>query len=157
MEKQLFRKTSMDKISSPEQLNDYIKVTNPGIWLILSAIVLTLVGLCIWGIFGKIITTVSTVAEVKNGKMVCFVREEDASEVRTGMKITVDDQEYTIEEMMKTPSQADQLLDAYAMHVGNLEQQDWVYQYTADTTLQDGIYQADIITDSVTPASFIMN
>ncbi len=34
MEDPIFRKKSLDKLSSPEQLNDYIKVTNPGVWII---------------------------------------------------------------------------------------------------------------------------
>ena len=35
MSDQIFRKKSLDRISSPEQLNDYIRVANPGIWMIL--------------------------------------------------------------------------------------------------------------------------
>lgn len=30
MSDQIFRKKSLDRISSPEQLNDYIRVANPG-------------------------------------------------------------------------------------------------------------------------------
>ena len=37
MSDQIFRKKSLDRISSPEQLNDYIRVANPGIWMILAA------------------------------------------------------------------------------------------------------------------------
>ncbi len=33
-EQSLFRKETMDRISSPEDLTDYLKVTNPGIWAI---------------------------------------------------------------------------------------------------------------------------
>ncbi|MCR4807821.1 MAG: hypothetical protein K5857_09120 [Lachnospiraceae bacterium] len=41
----LFRKKSLERISSPEELNDYIRVTTPGIWLILVAITLLLIGM----------------------------------------------------------------------------------------------------------------
>ena len=37
MSDQIFRKKSLDRISSPEQLNDYIRMANPGIWMILTA------------------------------------------------------------------------------------------------------------------------
>ena len=30
MEEQIFRKKSLDRLSSPEQLNDYLHVTSPG-------------------------------------------------------------------------------------------------------------------------------
>lgn len=38
----------------PEQLNDYIHVTRPSVWLILGAVTLLLLGVVIWGIFGSI-------------------------------------------------------------------------------------------------------
>ena len=50
----LFRKSSMDRLKSPEQLNDYIRVANPGVWLVLGAIILLLVGIVIWGVFGTV-------------------------------------------------------------------------------------------------------
>ena len=54
MNDKIFRKKSVDKMSSPEQLNDYIKVTSPGIWMVLAAIAIFLAGVCVWGIFGKL-------------------------------------------------------------------------------------------------------
>ena len=42
---ELFRKKSMDRVSSPEQLNDYIRVTSPGLWLVLAAVVILLAGM----------------------------------------------------------------------------------------------------------------
>ena len=42
MNSQLFRKSSIDRVSSPEQLNSYIRVSNPGVWLVLAAVVLLL-------------------------------------------------------------------------------------------------------------------
>lgn len=44
MSDQIFRKKSLDRISSPEQLNDYIRVANPGIWMILAAVIILLAG-----------------------------------------------------------------------------------------------------------------
>ena len=49
MSDQIFRKKSLDRISSPEQLNDYIRVANPGIWMILAAVIILLAGVCVWG------------------------------------------------------------------------------------------------------------
>lgn len=44
MNEQVFRKKSVDRVSSPEQLNEYIRVSNPGVWMILAAIIVLLVG-----------------------------------------------------------------------------------------------------------------
>ena len=48
MDNQVFRKKSLEQISSPEQLNDYLRVTNPAVWLLLTAVILLLVGVLIW-------------------------------------------------------------------------------------------------------------
>ena len=50
----IFRQKSIDKISSPEKLDDYIRVTTPGVWITLAAIVVLLVGVIIWGVFGEL-------------------------------------------------------------------------------------------------------
>ena len=45
--KSLFRKETLDRISSPEQLTDYLRVTNPGIWVVLAAVILLLAGILV--------------------------------------------------------------------------------------------------------------
>ena len=54
----IFRQKSIDRISSPEQLHDYIKVSSPGSWIVLTAIIVLLIGVLVWGLFGSI--TVNT-------------------------------------------------------------------------------------------------
>ena len=50
----LYRKKNLDKMSSPEQLNDYIRVTTPSVWLVLIAIVILLLGMLAWSILGTV-------------------------------------------------------------------------------------------------------
>lgn len=59
MENNLFRKSSLDRISSPEQLSEYIKITNPSMWVVLVGILVMLVFAAIWGFTGTIPETVS--------------------------------------------------------------------------------------------------
>ena len=54
METSLFRKSSMERISSPERLNEYIKITNPGIWSVLSGCLALLIAVGFWGFYGSI-------------------------------------------------------------------------------------------------------
>jgi cytochrome c oxidase subunit IV len=54
MNDKLFRKNAMDKVSSPEELGDYIRVTGPGVWALLLALALLLAGLTVWGFFGSV-------------------------------------------------------------------------------------------------------
>ena len=45
---QLFRQKTMDRISSPEELHDYMRVTSPRLWMILTAIVVLLAGFVVY-------------------------------------------------------------------------------------------------------------
>ena len=53
----VFRKKTLDRISSPEQLTDYLRVTNPGIWVILAAVIVLLAGIFVWSMVGTLETT----------------------------------------------------------------------------------------------------
>ena len=50
----VFREKSLERISEPEQLHDYIRVTSPGVWLVLIAVIVLLAGVLVWGVFGKL-------------------------------------------------------------------------------------------------------
>ncbi|MBP0973450.1 MAG: hypothetical protein J5851_06020 [Oscillospiraceae bacterium] len=54
MNNNIFRQESIDKVSSPEKLDDYIRVTTPSVWVTLIAILLLLTGALVWGIFGEV-------------------------------------------------------------------------------------------------------
>ncbi len=53
----IFRQKNIDKVSSPEQLNDYIRVTTPSVWLVLAALVLLLIGMLAWSVLGTVEAT----------------------------------------------------------------------------------------------------
>ncbi len=50
----IFRKSSLDRLASPEQLDSLIRVTSPRAWLALAAIGGLLLTALLWGIFGSI-------------------------------------------------------------------------------------------------------
>ncbi len=50
----IFREKSMERVASPETLNDYIRVTTPSVWIVLAATVLLLVGMLCWSVFGRV-------------------------------------------------------------------------------------------------------
>lgn len=158
MDNQLFRKKNVDKLSSPEQLNDYIKVSNPGVWMILGAIIVLLIGVCVWAIFGKLNTKLSVAMVVKDGRAVCYLGENDAPSVSAGMAVELDGTEYEIADVAKEPIAVSQEMGDYFFHISGFSQGEWVYQAElGETELTDGVYQAEIIIDSVSPMSFVMN
>ncbi len=54
MDNGFFRKKNIKKISSPEKLDDYIRVTTPSVWIALADMILLLTGALIWGIVGRV-------------------------------------------------------------------------------------------------------
>ena len=50
----VFREKSLEKINSPDQMDDYIRVTTPSVWIALLALVVLLVGILAWSIFGSV-------------------------------------------------------------------------------------------------------
>ena len=54
MDSSIFRQKNVEKVQSPEQLNDYIRVATPSAWLALAACVLLLIGFLVWSVFGTV-------------------------------------------------------------------------------------------------------
>lgn len=78
------------RISSPEQLDDYLKVTSPKIWLLLIAIVLLIVGLLLWSGFTTIESYATGTARAVGGELtVVFDDAAKASKVEAGMEMQV--------------------------------------------------------------------
>ena len=48
MKSELFRKEAVDKITGPEELNAYVKVLNPRIWLLLLGIAIAIAGMVVF-------------------------------------------------------------------------------------------------------------
>lgn len=80
------------RISSPEQLNDYLKVTNPKIWVLLVAVILLVVSLFLWSGFTTIESYATGTARSIGGELtVKFDDPVKASKVLPGMEMEVGD------------------------------------------------------------------
>jgi hypothetical protein len=53
MEQSVFRKESLERVNSPEQLDEYIRVARPSVWLVVGALALLLLGFGIWHVVGS--------------------------------------------------------------------------------------------------------
>jgi hypothetical protein len=59
MKQNIFREVSLKRLSSPEQLDQLIKVTSPKGWLALIALGLLLAGVIVWSFLGSISTKIA--------------------------------------------------------------------------------------------------
>ena len=84
--------SNLHRISSPEQLDDYLKVTSPKVWVLLISIALLLAGLLLWGGFTTIESYATGTARAVGGELtITFDDAAKASRVQPGMQIEVGD------------------------------------------------------------------
>ena len=141
MEKQVFRKKSVERISSPEQLRDYMRVTTPGTWMVLTAVILLLAGLIVSSALVNVESTIPGQAVVDEDGMLMQIELplSQKSLVSPGMVVRVSDREAKVDMVF----QAEDALQVLAELPEDGEK------------LAPGTYDARIVTETVTPISFL--
>lgn len=90
MNKTLFRQKSIERISSPEQLNDYLRVTTPTVWVALAAVILLLAALLVWSSVTSIESFAAGIARAEDGVLtVSFDDQEKAQFTKAGMDVSI--------------------------------------------------------------------
>lgn len=153
----LFREKSLERITSPEQLNDYIRVSTPSVWMLLAAIVVLLAGVCVWGLFGHMDTTLPALAVVQDGTAIAYVHESDVQKISNDASVSVGNAQGKVRSVSAEPMRVDENFTDYMRHIGGLQEGEWVYAVTLDADCPDGVYVAQITIDSVSPLSFVLN
>ena len=156
-ESSIFRKKSLDRISSPEQLNDYIRISSPGIWILLAAVIILLIGIGVWCIFGTVESNLYVCAVSDGSETWCYIREEDKSGVEENMIVEIEGEKSPLGEISTLPEAVRESFPEYARHVGNLKAGEWVYRAKLSVKLPEGIYDAKIITEQLNPLSFLFS
>lgn len=157
---QLFRAKSLDRISSPEDLSDYVRVANPGVWLILCGVVILLVGMLVWSVFGVLETTIDAVCISENGKGLCYISEENIGKIQPGMQVRLSiGAETTVTGLSPEAKVAESVLTDYQMHLAGVEEGEWIHALYTDLPFsEEGIFSSAKVTiDSVHPIEFIFS
>ncbi len=143
MQSRLFRNKNVERIASPEQLQDYMQVTNPGIWTVLAAVIVLLAGLLAASALVKVEDTVAARAAVggAGAPIVMELATEEGSDIREGMPVRLAGQ----------TGRVDYVYEA-----------DGVLRVTASLNdggepLPEGLYDAQIVTETLSPISFLLN
>jgi hypothetical protein len=164
MAESIFRQESLDHVSSPEQLYDYIKVSNPGIWIILVAIIVLMAATGVWVVTGTIPTTVSlTVRAEGTGNLISYLPPEAARSVRPGMSVIIGERQGKVARVANAPESREEasrmLKSDYAAHLMRLS--DWNLKIEIQADLPDvqagSLLSAAVITDSTRPMNFLFN
>ncbi len=158
--KSIFRKSAMDKVSSPEELDGYLKVTRPGVWFALAAIVVFLAGVIAWGFLGHIETTYSVaVVASENGEARCYVPLDKIEAVTEAGKIKIADKEYTVKDIgLAEDIITENDISVIAASGYNLYAGQFVKPLKIEAAeLESGMYTGEAVIETIKPISFIIN
>lgn len=131
----IYREKSLKRISSPEELDRYVRISKPGTWIVLLVILVLLTSFIIWSIFGRLTTTISVDVQIKNNNSEILVSDDVVESILPGMKVLYDDK------TVGTVSMVDEN--------GNI--------VLSPLDLEDGTYQMDIVVEEISPIYFILN
>ena len=143
MQSQIFRNKSVERISSPEQLQDYMRVTTPGVWMVLTAVILLLAGMII---SSAVVTMESTIKEqavvVEDGTILQIALPMAQKElVEPGMLVRVANREARIDMIFQLEGEVQVLAELTG----------------EGDKLSAGTYDVEIVTETVTPISLLFN
>ena len=158
MSNTLFRQKSIDRISSPEELHDYMRVTSPRLWMILAAIVVLLTGFIVYASTANMENTVKIRVTIENYESKPDETDPDGERytlvsgtlplsmkdvLRTGMVVRIGQETGTIS------------------WIGNSAEEDVInvmFQMNRQyLPLPSGECDAELVLESTTPISFLWN
>ena len=160
--KSIFNKKATDKLRSPDDLDKYIQVTNPSVWVALVACIALLAGLLAWGVFGSVTTSVSATGVCVNGQAMCFLQADDVAKVHVGDIANMNGKRMEVKEVAAVPvsqAEANKLLESDYL-VSALLGGDWAYQviFDGDTSgLADSVpLSVSITVERIAPLRLVL-
>lgn len=158
----IFNRKAVDRLRSPDDLEKYVRIANPSVWVALAACAALLMGLLAWGIFGSVTTSVSGTGVVVDGEAMCFLSAEDAAKVHVGDETNFGGNAMTVSEVTAIPLSRDEagkvLTNDYL--VNSLVKGDWAYQVVFDgdtSSLAEGVpITMSITVERIAPITLIL-
>ncbi len=158
----IFNKRATEKLRNPDDLDKYVQVTNPSIWVTLGACIALLAGLLAWGIFGSVTTSVSATGVLVDGKAMCFLTADEAAKVHVGDASYVGGERMKVADVAAVPysrQEAGKVLASDYL-VSTLLKDDWAYQITFDgnvSELTSGVpLTVSITTERIPPIRLVL-
>lgn len=77
-------KKPLERLQSPDDLDKYLRMTTPGIWLSIIACVAILLGIGVWAVFGSVSDHITLKGIASTDGIVCFVDTDTALRIKEG-------------------------------------------------------------------------
>lgn len=141
----------------PGDLNQYIRLTTVSIWLVLGAFFVFVIGMVVWGFFGRLTVSVKAVAVGHEGAVNLYIPEDQVSKIKDENELVIDGKTFIIGDVHESNDiqRAGDVLDEYQLSLAGLSEDQKVISVERDLTNYDGSYEATIIVERIKPFSFL--
>jgi len=136
-QEQIFRQKSLDRISSPEQMHDYLRVTSPQLWMLLAVVLSLLIGFVIFASTTNIESAVTVKGTVTGGACVVQLDVDQRDNLDPGMPVRIDGKEARITSLTQDQNGFTGTID-----LGDLD-------------IPEGDYDVEIVMESTDPIHFL--
>jgi len=163
-ESKLFREKSLERISSPDELDKYLKSSSPAIWILMISIFTFLVGLLVWGFVGKVETKSTVGFSVTDGNVTCYISETDYNSYIKGKDsdyiediiLRFEDKEIAAENVSSLVQEVTSESVSFLLRAANIGNNDLYYVVTSHvSSIVNGNYKGSIVFESTKPISYL--
>ena len=155
----IFTKKAKERLQSPDDLDRYVQVARPSVWVLFAACVLLVGGLVVWGLFGTVNVNVNCEGVKLDSEAFCLLSEEDTSYIAVGNAAKVEDAQLSVASISDVPlslEEARALLGSDYLVSELVGDEEWVYKVTFEGDgvgdLSSGVpLSVSITADEVTP------
>ena len=162
-QRSIFTEKAQDKLRSPDDLDECVRLTNPSVWVVLAACIVLMVGLLAWSFFGTLTTGVSTLGTYVDDEVVCFLSADEASKVNVGDVANVEGVLLEVTSVSEVPLSRDEAREIVGGDylASTLVGSDWVYVVRfvcdEDPGFNGGIpLSVNITTEKIAPISLLL-
>lgn len=153
----IFRQKSLDRISSPEELDSFLVVTGPGVWFPMLAVVMMLIAVLVWMFLGHLDTKMDVAVVSENGSAVCYVPIEQLQEGIQNETVEIAGESYAIEDDGRSVQIVTSETDVNLRLAGSWAEGTVLKPMRVDGDLRNGVYTGEIVVETIKPISFIIN
>ena len=141
----------------PGDLNQYIHLTTVSIWLVLGAFLVFVIGMVVWGFFGRLTVSVQAVAVSQESSIMLYIPEDQVSRIKQDSELVINDTTVAIGEIRENAytEKASDALDEYQRSLADLAEDQKVLVINRTMAVPDGSYSASIILERIKPFSFL--
>ena len=147
-----------NRITSPEQVNDYIKTSNPAAWLMILSALFLLASIFVWAVFGTIDVTVKADGIATEDGIVCYLPESE--DVAVGDKVKFGDLQGEVVSVSEKPVSKMKIIesldvDEYTLYCLDLSEWNYIVEVSMPENASDGYVEVEITKETIKPISFL--